>query len=49
MARRGDRRYWLPTERRWVRLRLSTTGIRTVDRDGIESVVARMRATGRKV
>ena len=44
-----DRRYWLPSERRYVRLRLSTKGVKTVDRDGVESVVARIRATGGKV
>lgn len=44
-----DRRYWLSSEGRWVRLRLSTKGIRTVDRDGIESVVARLRAAGERI
>jgi large subunit ribosomal protein L28 len=44
-----DRRYWLPGERRWVRLRLSTKAIKTVDRDGIEAVVARMRAAGTRI
>lgn len=44
-----DRRYWFPSQRRWVRLRLSVAGIRTVDRDGIESVVARMRAAGERI
>ncbi|MCD2190376.1 50S ribosomal protein L28 [Actinomycetospora soli] len=44
-----SKRYWLPSENRWVRLRLSAKGIRTVDRDGVESVVARLRAAGEKV
>ena len=43
------RRYWLPGEGRTVRLRVSTTGIRIIDRDGIESVVARIRARGVKI
>lgn len=43
------RRYWLPSEGRHVRLRLSTDAIRTVDRIGIEAAVARIRARGGKV
>ena len=44
-----DRRYWVPSLGRHVRLRLSTRAIRTVDRDGIESVVAQLRARGEDV
>jgi large subunit ribosomal protein L28 len=44
-----DKRYWLPSEGRDVRLRLSTKAIKIVDRDGIEAVVARLRAAGQKV
>ncbi len=40
------RRYFLPSENRHVRLNVSTTGIKIIDRDGIESVVARLRARG---
>ncbi|MET9549995.1 MULTISPECIES: 50S ribosomal protein L28 [unclassified Streptomyces] len=43
------KRYWLPSEGRHVRLRLSTKGIRTVDSIGIEAAVARIRARGGKV
>lgn len=53
-ARRWDpniqvRRYWLPSEGRYVRLRLSAKGIKTVDRIGIEATVARLRATGERI
>jgi large subunit ribosomal protein L28 len=44
-----DKRFWLPSERRYVRLRLSTRAIKTVDRRGIESVVAELRRKGVKV
>jgi large subunit ribosomal protein L28 len=44
-----DRRYWLPSERRYVRLRLSTKGIKTIDRIGIDKAVAMMRARGEKI
>ncbi|TDC25829.1 50S ribosomal protein L28 [Streptomyces sp. 8K308] len=38
-----SRRYWLPSEHRYVRLRLSAQAIKTVDRIGIEAAVARVR------
>lgn len=44
-----DKRFWLPSERRYVRLRLSARAIKTVDRRGIESVVAELRRKGVKV
>jgi large subunit ribosomal protein L28 len=40
------KRYWLPSERRYVRLTLSAKGIKTVDTLGIEKAVARIRARG---
>ncbi|MFJ4470186.1 50S ribosomal protein L28 [Streptomyces sp. NPDC089424] len=43
------RRYWLPGENRYVRLRLSAKGIKTVDVIGVEAAVARVRARGVKV
>lgn len=43
------KRYWLATERRWVTLWVSTKGMKTIDRKGIERVVADIRARGEKV
>jgi large subunit ribosomal protein L28 len=43
------RRFWLPSEGRYVRLRVSTKGIRIIDKRGIESVVAELRARGEKI
>ncbi len=43
------KRYYLPSEKRWIKLRLSTKAIKTIDRRGIESVVAEMRRNGRKI
>ncbi|MGA4840440.1 50S ribosomal protein L28 [Streptomyces sp. G45] len=43
------KRYWLPSEGRYVRLRLSAKGIKTVDTIGVEAAVARIRARGVKV
>jgi large subunit ribosomal protein L28 len=39
-------RFWLETERRFVSLRLSTKGLRTVEKKGIDTVVAELRAQG---
>lgn len=44
-----SKRYWLPSENRYVRLRLSTKGIKTVDVIGVEAAVARIRERGVKV
>ena len=43
------RLYWVPSEGRTVTLTLSTKGIKTIDRDGIDAVVARIKARGEKV
>ncbi|MGC0330458.1 large subunit ribosomal protein L28 [Streptomyces sp. SAI-170] len=43
------KRYWLPSEGRYVRLKLSTKAIKTVDAIGVEAAVARIRARGVKV
>ena len=40
------RRFWLESEKRWIRLRVSQTGLRTIDKKGIETVLAEMRERG---
>ena len=42
-------RFWVETEKRWVTLRLSTAGMRTVEKKGIDKVIAELRAQGHKV
>lgn len=42
-------RYWLEGEKRWVRLRLSTRGMRIIDKKGIDAVIAELRARGEAV
>ena len=42
-------RFWLETERRFVSLRVSTRGLRTIEKRGIEVVMADLRAKGMKV
>ena len=34
-----QKRFWLESEKRWVRLRLSSAAIRTIDKKGIENVM----------
>ncbi|KUG51064.1 50S ribosomal protein L28 [Serinicoccus chungangensis] len=43
------KRYWVPSLGRHVTLTLSAKGIKTIDRDGIDAVVAQMLARGEKV
>jgi large subunit ribosomal protein L28 len=42
-------RFWLESEKRFVRLRVSTRGLRNIDKVGLEKVVADLRARGEKV
>ncbi len=41
-----QRKFWVPSENRWVKLRLSTSAIRDIDRRGIEAVLKDIRARG---
>lgn len=41
--------YYLPSEDRRIRLRVSAKGIKVIDRDGIEAVVARLRREGHRI
>lgn len=42
-------RFWVPSEERFVRLRVSAAAMRTIDKNGIEAVLAELRARGEKV
>ena len=44
-----DQRFWLESEKRFVTLRVSIHGLRTIEKRGIEKVVAELRADGVKV
>ena len=41
-----NRRFWIESENRFIRLRLTTAGIRLIDKNGIDAVLADMRANG---
>jgi large subunit ribosomal protein L28 len=42
-------RFWVDSENRYVRLRLTASGMRLIDKKGIDVVLAEMRARGEKV
>ncbi len=42
-------RFWLEGEKRWVTLRISTNGLRTIEKRGIEAIVSELRGRGVKL
>ena len=42
-------RFWVESENRWVKLRVSTKGLRIIDKKGIDAVLKDLRARGEKV
>lgn len=44
-----NRKFWVESESRWVRLRVSSKGIRIIDKKGIDTVLKDLRASGVKV
>ena len=42
-------RFWLESEKRYVKLRVSNKGLRIIDKNGIDKVVADLRARGVKL
>ena len=40
------RRFWVESENRWVRLRISTAALRLIDKVGIDQVLSDLRARG---
>jgi len=41
-------RFWLESENRWIKLRVSAKGMRIIDKNGIDAVIADMRKRGIK-
>lgn len=44
-----NKRFWVASEKRWVRLRVSSNGMRTIDKRGIDDVLSELRKRGVKV
>ena len=42
-------RFWLEDEKRWITLRISTRGLRTLEKRGVATVVAELRARGERI
>jgi large subunit ribosomal protein L28 len=42
-------RFWLEGEKRWVTLRVSANGLRTIEKNGLDAVVADLRSKGMKI
>jgi large subunit ribosomal protein L28 len=40
------RRFWVESENRWISLRVSANGLRTIDKNGIDAVLKDLRARG---
>tara|TARA_B100000378_G_C18012796_1_gene401289 strand:- start:869 stop:1069 length:201 start_codon:yes stop_codon:yes gene_type:complete len=43
------KRFWLPDEKRFVTLKVSTRGMRIIDKKGIRKVLNELRAQGKKI
>lgn len=43
------KRFFVPEEDRWITLRVSANGIKTINKKGIYAVLKEMRAAGQKV
>ncbi|MGB5258767.1 MAG: 50S ribosomal protein L28 [Woeseiaceae bacterium] len=44
-----SKRFWVESEKRFVRLRVSHKGMRTIDKLGIEKVLSDLRANGQRI
>ena len=44
-----DHKFWVESENRFVKLRVSTKGMRIIDKRGIDRVISDLRAQGEKV
>lgn len=44
-----NHRFWVESENRWVKLRITTKGLRIIDKLGIDHVLRDIRANGGKV
>ncbi|MDC0542928.1 50S ribosomal protein L28 [Methylophilaceae bacterium] len=44
-----SRKFWVESENRWISMKISGAALRTIDKLGIDEVLKRMRADGKKV
>ena len=43
------RKFWVESENRWISLRLTNAALRTIDKNGIDAVLAKLRAEGKSI
>lgn len=43
------RKFWVESENRWISMRITNAALRTIDKNGIDAVLAGMRAAGEKI
>jgi large subunit ribosomal protein L28 len=43
------RKFWVESESRWVKMRLTNAGLRLIDKKGLDVILAEMRGRGEKV
>jgi large subunit ribosomal protein L28 len=44
-----NRKSWVESENRWVSMRITNAALRTIDKNGIDAVLATLRAAGEKI
>jgi large subunit ribosomal protein L28 len=44
-----SRKFWVESENKWISMRISAAALRTIDKLGIDAVLAKMRLDGKKV
>jgi large subunit ribosomal protein L28 len=44
-----NRKFWVESENRWVSMRITNNALRTIDKNGIDAVLADLRAAGQKI
>ena len=44
-----NRKFWVESENRWVSMRITNNAFRTIDKNGIDAVLADLRAAGQKI
>jgi large subunit ribosomal protein L28 len=44
-----NRKFWVESENRWISLRITAAALRTIDKNGIDSVLADLRQRGERI
>ena len=44
-----NRKFWVESENRWISMRITNAALRSIDKNGIDAVLADMRAAGEKI